>query len=195
MRACEEQAADRGSQPSATSVLTPAQPPRASLSLHIEVSPVLFSQPDQRPSVDVSDLVSSGRSEDEALDDSMSLAASDTEKLSGFSHDPAPLPSMEPSAAGSGLDAKLFRFLSKAVEELGLEWSLPEEPSRSGLDEWFLQAPCQRSVLVIMQHHCVQLEEVQPTPVFAYNLPQDCINIQRHVVNVTLKVGFSAHRV
>ncbi len=38
--------------------------------------------------------------------------------------------------------------LSKAVEELGLEWSPPEEPSRSRLDEWFLpgrrQAPQQR---------------------------------------------------
>ncbi len=40
-------------------------------------------------------------------------------------------------------------FLSNAVEELGLEWSLPEEPSHSRLDEWFLperrQAPRQRA--------------------------------------------------
>ncbi len=46
------------------------------------------------------------------------------------------------------MDAELFRVLSKAVEELGLEWSPPEEPSRSRLDEWFLpgrhQAPQQR---------------------------------------------------
>ncbi len=36
------------------------------------------------------------------------------------------------------MDAKLFHVLSNAVEELGLEWSPPEEPSRSHLDEWFL---------------------------------------------------------
>ncbi len=39
-------------------------------------------------------------------------------------------------------------ILSKAVEKLGLEWSPPEEPSRSRLDEWFLpgrrQAPQQQ---------------------------------------------------
>ncbi len=38
-------------------------------------------------------------------------------------------------------------YLSNAVEELGLEWSSPEEPSLSRLDEWFLlrfhQAPRQ----------------------------------------------------
>ncbi len=40
------------------------------------------------------------------------------------------------------------RVPSKVVEELGLEWSPPEETSRSRLDEWFLpgrrQAPQQR---------------------------------------------------
>ncbi len=50
--------------------------------------------------------------------------------------------------AKAGMDAELFRVLSKAVKELGLEWSPPEEPSRSRLDEWFLpgrhQAPQQR---------------------------------------------------
>ncbi len=39
--------------------------------------------------------------------------------------------------------------MTKAVNELGLKWSPPEEPSRSRLDEWFLpgrhQAPHQRS--------------------------------------------------
>ncbi len=48
-----------------------------------------------------------------------------------------------------GMDAKLLCVLSKAVKELGLEWSPPEEPSGRRLDEWFLlghrQAPCQRS--------------------------------------------------
>ncbi len=138
----------RGSQRPVESELTPAQIPRASLSPHREVSPVLFSQPDQRPSASVSDLVSFGGSDDELADDSMSLVASDAEELSGSVTDPAPSGLPAPSAAKTGMDAELFRVLSKAVEELGLEWSPPEEPSRSRLDEWFLpgrrQAPQQR---------------------------------------------------
>ncbi len=73
----------RGSQRPVESELTPAQIPCASLSPHREVSPVLFSQPDQRPSASVSDLVSFGGSDDELADDSMSLVASDAEELSG----------------------------------------------------------------------------------------------------------------
>ncbi len=138
----------RGSQRPVESELTPAKIPRASLSPHREMSPVLFSQPDQRPSASVSDLVSFGGSDDELADDSMSLVASDAEELSGSVTDPAPSGLPGPSAAKAGMDAKLFRVLSKAVEELGLEWSPPEEPSRSRLDEWFLpgrrQAPQQR---------------------------------------------------
>ncbi len=111
------------------------------------VSPVLLSQPDQRPSASVSDLVSFGGSDDELADDSMSLVASDAEELSGSVTDPAPSGLPVPSAAKAGMDAELFRVLSKAFEELGLEWSPPEEPSRSRLDEWFLpgrrQAPQQ----------------------------------------------------
>ncbi len=78
----------------------------------------------------------------------MSLVASDAEELSGSVTDPAPSGLPASSAAKAGMDAELFRVLSKAVEELGLEWSPPEEPSRSHLDEWFLpgrhQAPQQR---------------------------------------------------
>ncbi len=121
----------RGSQCTAESKLTSAQSPRASLSPHREVSPVLFSQPDQRPSASASDLVLFGGSDEELNDDSMSLAASDAVELSGSIADPALLPSSAPSAAKAGLDAKLLRILLKAVEELGLEWSPPEEPSRS----------------------------------------------------------------
>ncbi|KAK2892611.1 hypothetical protein Q8A67_012599 [Cirrhinus molitorella] len=36
------------------------------------------------------------------------------------------------------LSGSSLRILSKAVKELDLEWSPPEEPSRSLLDEWFL---------------------------------------------------------
>ncbi len=138
----------RGSQRLVESELTPAQIPRASFSPHREISPVLFVQPDQRPSASVSDLVSFGGSDDELADDSMSLVASDAEELWGSVTDPAPSGLPAPSAAKAGMDAELFRVLSKAVEELGLEWSPPEEPSRSRLDEWFLpgrrQAPQHR---------------------------------------------------
>ncbi len=138
----------RGSQRLVENELTPAQIPRASFSPHREISPVLFVQPDQRPSASVSDLVSFGGSDDELADDSMSLVASDAEELWGSVTDPAPSGLPAPSAAKAGMDAELFHVLSKAVEELGLEWSPPEEPSRSRLDEWFLpgrrQAPQHR---------------------------------------------------
>ncbi len=82
------------------------------------------------------------------MDDSLSLAASEAEELSGSYHDRAPVYSAQPSASSPGMDADLFRILSNAVEE-GLEWSPTEEPFRSHLDEWFLpergQAPRQQS--------------------------------------------------
>ncbi len=80
----------RGSQRLVESELTPAQIPRASFSPHREISPVLFVQPDQRPSASVSDLVSFGGSDDELADDNMSLVASDAEELWGSVTDPAP---------------------------------------------------------------------------------------------------------
>ncbi len=80
----------RGSQRLVESELTPAQIPRASFSPHREISPVLFVQPDQRPSASVSDLVSFGGSDDELADDSMSLVASDAEELWGSVTDPPP---------------------------------------------------------------------------------------------------------
>ncbi|KAI2664297.1 Platelet glycoprotein V [Labeo rohita] len=121
----------RGSQRSELGELTSAQPRRG--------SPVLFTRPDLCPSAAASDMVSFGGSEDDMLD-SMSLAASDAEELSGSINDPAPLPSADTSDPRSktGMDAELFRVLTRAVDELGLEWSPPEEPPRSLLDEWFL---------------------------------------------------------
>ena len=68
----------------------------------------------------------------------MSLTTSDTEELLGSVTDTIPLPSSILNATKEGMDAELFRILSKTVKELGLEWSPPEEPSRSHLDEWFL---------------------------------------------------------
>ncbi|KAF4114474.1 hypothetical protein G5714_004697 [Onychostoma macrolepis] len=72
----------RGCKRAEMSELMLAQTPRTSLSPTSEVLPIFFSRPDQRPSAAASDLVSFGGSEDEVLDDSVSLAASDAEDLS-----------------------------------------------------------------------------------------------------------------
>ncbi|ROI69418.1 hypothetical protein DPX16_14358 [Anabarilius grahami] len=144
-------------QRSELSELTSAQCPRASPSPSREQSPVLFSRPEQRPSADASDFVSFGGSDDELPDDSVSLAASEPEHWVGESDDPAPLALLEPIDHSAGMDAELFRVLSKAVEELDLEWAPLEEPSRSRLDEWFLlgrrQAPRQRSAPFFPEVH------------------------------------------
>ncbi len=131
------------------SELTPAQTPRSSLSPLREADPVFFSHAEQRPSATTSDMVSFRGSEIEILDDSMSLAASDREELSGSIDDPALPQSDKSSEPKPSSDAELFRVLSRAVDKLGQEWSPPEEPTRSRLDEWFLpgchQAPRQRA--------------------------------------------------
>lgn len=54
--------------------------------------------------------------------------------MSGSIIDPTPLPFADPSCANLGMEAKLFCVLSKVVEDLGLEWSTPEEPTHSHLD-------------------------------------------------------------
>ncbi len=95
--------------------------PRTSLSPHKEISPILFTHPDQHPSVAVSNLISFGGSDDSELDDSLSLAASDAKEMAGSYNDPAPSQSAQPSASSPGMDADLFHVLSNAVEELGLE--------------------------------------------------------------------------
>ncbi len=119
-----------------TNKLASAQCPHTSLSQR-EHLPVLFSQLDQHPSAAVSDVISFGVSDNE-LDDSLSLAASDAEELSGSVADPALLPSSASCSARLKADDALIRVMTKAINELGLEWSPPEEPSRSRLDEWFL---------------------------------------------------------
>ncbi len=72
------------------------------------------------------------------MDDSLSLAASDTEELWGSVTDPTLLPPSSSRNARFRMAEELIRIMTKAVNELGLEWSLPKEPSRSRLDEWFL---------------------------------------------------------
>lgn len=55
------------------------------------------------------------------------------------------------------MDAKFFCVLSKAVEELSLERSTPEEPIRSHLDERFLpvrrQTPFQQAASFFPKVH------------------------------------------
>ncbi|KAK2888885.1 hypothetical protein Q8A67_014260 [Cirrhinus molitorella] len=102
----------KGSRRLATSELKPAQPLRASPSPPKEASPILFSYSDQR----------------------LSVAASDLRSCRARPMTP-PLPSAEPSTASTGMDAKFFHVLSKAVEEMGLEWSPSEEPPCSRLNE------------------------------------------------------------
>ncbi len=84
-------------------------------------------------------MISFGASDDE-MEDSLSLAASDAEVLSGSVSDPALLPSSASRNARLRVDEEL---MTKAVNKLGLEWSPPVEPSRSRLDEWFLPGPHQ----------------------------------------------------
>ncbi|KAL0201208.1 hypothetical protein M9458_004395, partial [Cirrhinus mrigala] len=66
------------------------------------------------------DMVSFGGSEDDMLD-SMSLAASDTEELSGSVNDSAPLPSADTNSprTGTGMDAELFH--PDPLEELAMD--------------------------------------------------------------------------
>ncbi|ROL48090.1 hypothetical protein DPX16_2672 [Anabarilius grahami] len=103
-----------------------------SLSPQREVSSVCFCHPDQCPSAIVSDLVSFGGSDEEPVDGSMSIVASDAEEWSGSLHDPA-------------------------IEQLGLEWSVPHKLTRSQLDEWFLpgrhHAPPQRAAPFFHEVH------------------------------------------
>lgn len=90
-------------------------------------------------------------------DDSVSLAASDTEDWSGSVEDPALSPSQHRSISKAGVNAELIPILTKAVSELGLYWASPEEPARSRLDEWFLlgrqQAPRQRTAPFFPEVH------------------------------------------
>ncbi len=51
---------------------------------------------------------------------------------------PVTLPSSASRNAWLKMDEELIRVMTKAVNELGLEWSPPDEPSRCRLDEWFL---------------------------------------------------------
>ncbi len=109
------------------------------------ISPVCFTQEDQRPSSAVRGLVYFGASEevviieDVTADESMSLAASDPEVWGGSSGEPKILP---PSQT---LRPKPDAELIKAVEDLVFEWSAPEKTAHCLLDEWYLPGSRQQS--------------------------------------------------
>ncbi len=90
-------------------------------------SPVSFPEDCFRPSSNIEGFVSFGHEEG---DDAMSMSASEKEDWAGS--EPDQLDSSEPS----DLQEELMRVLSKAVQELELTWSPPEEPVRSKLDSW-----------------------------------------------------------
>ncbi len=102
--------------------------------------PVCFMTADLRPSSDAQDVVSFGAIEgNEEEVDAISVAASAREEWSN-----SPLDYTAPHGSDAGdrhhSDVELLSVLSKAVDELGLEWAPPAEPARSRLDEWYLQS-------------------------------------------------------
>ncbi|CAM4295375.1 unnamed protein product [Leuciscus chuanchicus] len=131
---------------------TPGPSPRASPT---PPSPVLFARSDQRPSREAAGLVSFGGSAED-MDDAVSVAASESEDWSG-SADPAPSSQCDRLDTRASVDAELFRVMSRAVDELGLNWLSPAEPPRSRLDEWYLpgrqQAPRQRAAPFLPEVH------------------------------------------
>ncbi len=149
----------RGFERPVTRPPTSAQCPSALPLPQREHSPVLFTQHDQCPSAAASDMISFGGSDGE-MDDSLSLATLNAEELSCSVTDPNLLPLSSSHNARLRTDEELVHVMTKSVNELGLEWSPPEEPSRSRLDEWFLpgrhQAPRQRSSPFIGNHALVK---------------------------------------
>ncbi|KAL1278056.1 hypothetical protein QQF64_024729 [Cirrhinus molitorella] len=90
-------------------------------------SPVSFSEDCFRAPSDIGGFVSFGQEEEVDL---MSISASEREDWAGSEADQLD------SAGTPDLQEELMRVLSKAVQELELTWSPPEEPARSKLDSW-----------------------------------------------------------
>ncbi len=113
----------------------PAQCPRAPHPPAAGPLPVRFMIADLRPSPDAQDVVSFGAMEGtEEEDDAISVAASAREEWSNW------ITLRHGSDAGDlhHSDDELLSVLSKAVDELGLEWAPPAEPARSTLPTWRL---------------------------------------------------------
>ncbi|KAF4113460.1 hypothetical protein G5714_006005 [Onychostoma macrolepis] len=95
-------------------------------------SPVSFPEDCFRPPSNIGEFVSFGQEEG---DDTMSISASEREDWAGSE------PDQTDSSGSPDLQEELMRVLSRAVQELELTWSPPEEPARSKLDSWSSSAP------------------------------------------------------
>ncbi len=118
----------------------PAQCPRVPHPPAAGPLPVCFMTADLCPSPDAQHVVPFGAMEGtEEEDDAISVAASAREEWSN-----SLLDYTAPHGGGAGdldhSDVELLGVLSKAVDELGLEWAPPAKPARSRLDEWFIQS-------------------------------------------------------
>ncbi len=94
-------------------------------------SPVSFPEDCFRPPSNIEEFVSFGQEEG---DDDMSISASEREDWAGSESDHLD------SSGPSDLQEELMRVLSKAVQELELTWSPPEEPVRSKLGSWYFRS-------------------------------------------------------
>ncbi|KAL0178303.1 hypothetical protein M9458_027197, partial [Cirrhinus mrigala] len=107
---------------------------------HSKEPPVSFTKASLRPSDDARDLVSFGAAEDDLddVDDAMSTAASGSGDWSACLESEASHSEVrEPPAP---IDEELVKILSEAVQDLGLDWSPPEQPTKNRLDMRYLQS-------------------------------------------------------
>ncbi|RXN34619.1 dynein heavy chain axonemal-like protein [Labeo rohita] len=107
---------------------------------HSKEPPVSFTKASLHPSYDAWYVVSFGAAEDEVDDDAMSTAASDSGDWSTCQESEASH-SEEPPAP---IDEELVKILSEAVQDVGLDWSPPEQPNKNRLDMQYQVAAPQR---------------------------------------------------
>ncbi|CAM4514717.1 unnamed protein product [Leuciscus chuanchicus] len=136
----EPAAAERSTEPLPRALLSP--------------SPPLL--PDaQRPASARTAIASEDEADHAAITDSCSLLASDSEEWSGYHRSASS--TQESSRSRSSVDAELLRLLTKAVDQLGLDWSPPKAPAPNRLDRCFLpsrrQAPASRSAPFLPELH------------------------------------------
>ncbi|XP_077058421.1 uncharacterized protein LOC143711010 [Siphateles boraxobius] len=122
----------RQPEPVATATRSPENLPRASLS----PSPPLLTDA-QLPLTSFTAVASEDEAEEQATKDCCSILASDSEEWSLHSTSSS---IQESTHTRAGADAELMRLLTQAVDRLGLEWSLPKEPTPNRLDGCFLQS-------------------------------------------------------
>ncbi|KAK2887453.1 hypothetical protein Q8A67_015681 [Cirrhinus molitorella] len=120
-------------------------------------SPVSFSEDCFRPPSDIGGFVSFGQEEEVDL---MSISASEREDWAGSEADQLD------SAGTPNLQEELMRVLSKAVQELELTWSPPEEPARSKLDSWMLTVESIIERFAEAQKHAKAMSHVMPRRAF-----------------------------